>query len=173
MDGRDLAPCEDLHLGRVIAVSACQAVALLEKSHATAPSVGDLLLEMDSLVKMRTRGSIVYGMVTGLRVPLPSLERSDKDLKLVELDLVGAALADRYALCKERLLGVPGKIGDELSHRERGDVVEILRREIHDALNELSTPSEVIREAGGQPAGAGPNPQSDRSGTPGIRPPSN
>jgi DNA helicase HerA-like ATPase len=89
MDGRDLPLCEGLHLGRVIAVSACQAVALLEKSHATAPSVGDLLLEMGTLVKMRTRASIVYGMVSSLRVPLPSLERSDKDLKLVELDLVG------------------------------------------------------------------------------------
>jgi uncharacterized protein len=89
MDGRDFPPSEDLHLGRVIAVSACQAVALLERSHATASAVGDLPLEMGTLVKMRTRLSIVYGMVTGLRVPLPSLEPSEKDLKLVELDLVG------------------------------------------------------------------------------------
>src|SRR5262249_55784392 len=44
---------------------------------------------MGALVKMHTRISIVYGMVTGLRVPLPSLEPSDKDLKLVELELVG------------------------------------------------------------------------------------
>ena len=80
--------CEELHLGRVIAVSACQAVALLERSH-----VSDLdrdpPLEMGTLVKMRTRVSIAYGMVTGLRVPLPSLEASDKDLRLVELELVG------------------------------------------------------------------------------------
>jgi hypothetical protein len=44
---------------------------------------------MGTLVKMRTRVSIVYGMVSGLRVPLPSLEPSNKDLRLVELDLVG------------------------------------------------------------------------------------
>jgi hypothetical protein len=44
---------------------------------------------MGTLVKMRTRVSIAYGMVTGLRVPLPSLEASDKDLRLVELELVG------------------------------------------------------------------------------------
>ena len=84
MDGRDLRLSEDLHLGRVIAVSACQAVALLESSHSTGSALGDLPLEMGTLVKMRTRVSIVYGMVTGLRVPLPSLEPSDKDLKLVE-----------------------------------------------------------------------------------------
>lgn len=89
MDGRDLPLSEDLRLGRVIAVSACQAVALLERPHSMAPALGDLPLEMGTLVKMRTRVSIVYGMVTGLRVPLPSLEPSDKDLRLVELDLVG------------------------------------------------------------------------------------
>ena len=86
MDGRDLPLSEEIHLGRVIAVSACQAVALLVRSHC---AIGDLPLEMGTLVKMRTRVSIVYGMVSGLRVPLPSLEPSDKDLRLVELDLVG------------------------------------------------------------------------------------
>ena len=72
MDGRDLPSCEDLYLGRVIAVSACQAVALLDSSHSAGHSVGDLPLEMGALVKLRTRISIVYGMVTSLRVPLPN-----------------------------------------------------------------------------------------------------
>ena len=85
MDGGDLTRSADFHLGRVIAVSACQAVALLERSD----SSGDVPLEMGTLVKMRTRASIAYGMVTGLRVPLPSLEPSEKDLRLIELDLVG------------------------------------------------------------------------------------
>jgi hypothetical protein len=97
MDGCDLpqgepvgeAPGQPLPLGRIIAVSACQAVALLERPQRTAVPDGDLPLEMGTLVKIRTRVSIAYGMVTGLRVTLPSLEPSDKDLKLVELDLVG------------------------------------------------------------------------------------
>ena len=59
MDGRDLPSCEDLYLGRVIAVSACQAVALLDSSHSAGHSVGDLPLEMGALVKSRTRASIV------------------------------------------------------------------------------------------------------------------
>jgi len=84
-------PGHDLLLGRVIAVSACQAIALLEKSRLGASPERDLPLEMGTLVKMRTRISVAYGMVTGLRVPLPSLEPSEKDLRLVELDLVGEA----------------------------------------------------------------------------------
>jgi len=89
MDGSAPSPCQDLVLGRVIAVSACQAIALLERHHSGISSECDVPLEMGTLVKMRTRVSIAYGMVTGLRVPLPSLERSDKDLRLVELELVG------------------------------------------------------------------------------------
>ena len=89
MDGVALRLCTGPRLGRLIAVSACQAVALLEKRHAEISSDSDLPIEMGSLVKMRTRVSIAYGMVTGLRVPLPSLEVSDKDLRLVELELVG------------------------------------------------------------------------------------
>ena len=88
MDDSDATERSELHLGRVIAVSASQAIVLLERPDA-ARSAGVLPLEMGTLVKMHTRISIVYGMVTGLRVPLPSLEASDKDLKLVELELAG------------------------------------------------------------------------------------
>ena len=88
MDSCTPALCDALHLGRVVAVSACQAVALLERPHAAAAD-RDLPLEMGTLVKMRTRSSIAYGMVTGLRVPLPSLEATHNDLRLVELELVG------------------------------------------------------------------------------------
>ena len=89
MDGSDIPERGNLHLGRLIAVSATQAVLLIERRDAAAISAGGLPLEMGTLVKMQTRVSTVYGMVTGLRVPLPSLELSDKDLKLVELQLVG------------------------------------------------------------------------------------
>src|SRR5229473_1805169 len=89
MHGSDVPERGDLRLGRLIAVSASQAVLLLERRDAGATLGGALPVEMGTLVKVHTRVSIVYGMVTGLRVPLPSLEPSDKDLKLVELELVG------------------------------------------------------------------------------------
>jgi DNA helicase HerA-like ATPase len=79
----------DLRIGRVIAITPSQAIALLERRDATGiPDLGTPL-EMGTLVKLHSRVSIVYGMVTGLRVPLPSLEPSDDDLRLVELELVG------------------------------------------------------------------------------------
>jgi len=81
--------CSDLRVGRVIAITPSQAVILLESRDATGtPDLGTPL-EMGTLVKLHSRVSTVYGMITGLRVPLPSLEPSDKDLRLVELELVG------------------------------------------------------------------------------------
>jgi uncharacterized protein len=81
--------CSDLRVGRVIAITPSQAIALLERRDATGTSDLATPLEMGTLVKLHSRVSIVYGMITGLRVPLPSLEPSDKDLRLVELELVG------------------------------------------------------------------------------------
>ena len=89
MHGSDVPERGDLRLGRLIAVSASQAVLLLEKRDVDAAWGGALPVAMGTLVKVHTRVSIVYGMVTALRVPLPSLEPSDRDLKLVELELVG------------------------------------------------------------------------------------
>ncbi len=81
--------CSDAHVGRVIAITPSQAIVLLERQNVTATGNVFLPLEVGTLVKLRSRVSVVYGMITGLRVPLPSPEPSDKDLKLVELDLVG------------------------------------------------------------------------------------
>jgi len=79
----------DLRVGRVIAITPSQAIILLERRDAVGNADLIIPLEMGTLVKLHSRVSIVYGMITGLRVPLPSLEPSDKDLRLVELELVG------------------------------------------------------------------------------------
>ena len=81
--------CIDQRIGRVIAITPSQAIGLLERRDTTGATDVATPLEMGTLVKLRSRVSTVYGMVTGLRVPLPSLEPSEKDLRLVELELVG------------------------------------------------------------------------------------
>src|SRR6516225_1819977 len=81
--------CIDLRVGRVIAITPSHAIVLLEKRDATGISDPAMPLEMGTLVKLHSRVSTVYGMITGLRVPLPSLEPSEKDLRLAELELVG------------------------------------------------------------------------------------
>ena len=75
-------------IGRVIAVSAAQLIVLLQP-----PAPGAALtrepLALAALVKVRTRGSIVFGMISGLRVPLPSVATPEDDLKIIEIELIG------------------------------------------------------------------------------------
>jgi DNA helicase HerA-like ATPase len=89
MDGSDIGDLSGARVGRIIAVSASQAVALIEKSDPTLASDRSWPVEMGALVKIHTRVSTVYGMVSGLRVPLPNLAPSDQELKVVELELAG------------------------------------------------------------------------------------
>ena len=74
-------------IGRVIAVSAAQLIVLLQPPTSTEPPREPLALA--ALVKIRTRGSMVFGMISGLRVPLPSVATPDEDLKIIEIELIG------------------------------------------------------------------------------------
>jgi hypothetical protein len=99
MDGSDIGTQSGLRIGRVIAVSASQAVALLERSEDSAGSDRAWPVEMGALVKMHTRVSTVYGMVSGMRVPLPNLAPSDQELKVVSprgLELAAFSAARMY-----------------------------------------------------------------------------
>src|SRR5256714_13855878 len=89
MDGSDIGTQSGLRIGRVIAVSASQAVALLERCDDSGGTDRPWPVEMGALVKVHTRVSTVYGMVSGMRVPLPNLSPSDQELKVVELELAG------------------------------------------------------------------------------------
>jgi uncharacterized protein len=88
MKGKD-SECIDQRVGRLIAVTPSQAIVLLERRDIIDDADPAMPLQMGTLVKLHCRVSTVYGMITGLRVPLPSLEPSEKDLRLVELELVG------------------------------------------------------------------------------------
>ena len=76
-------------IGRVIAVSAAQLIVLLQPHDPAQPASARIPLEMAALVKVRTRGSTVFGMISGLRVPLPTVATPDDDLKIIEIELIG------------------------------------------------------------------------------------
>jgi len=77
---------DDAPVGRVIAVSAAQLIVLLLPPDSDGPYP---VLEMAALVKVQTRASTVFGMISGLRVPLPSVTTPDEDLKIIEIELIG------------------------------------------------------------------------------------
>jgi DNA helicase HerA-like ATPase len=76
-------------IGRVVAVSAARLMVLLDPSSGDKPAAQRKSLEMAALVKIQTRASMVFGMVSGLRVPLPNVGAPDDDLKIAEIELLG------------------------------------------------------------------------------------
>lgn len=92
MDGNSLRAVDGARIGRVIAVSAAQIIVLMETG--SAGTVPPEAIEMGALVKLETRGSTVFGMVSALRVPLPSLTAPDDDLKIAEVELLGEMMGD-------------------------------------------------------------------------------
>src|SRR3977135_4152114 len=94
MDGSDIGALSDVRIGRIIAVSTPPPVALLALCDPSRASERDWPVEMGALVKMQTRVSTVYGMVSGLRVPLPTMAPSDQELKVVEIELAGETMLE-------------------------------------------------------------------------------
>jgi uncharacterized protein len=76
-------------IGRVIAVSAAQLIVLLQPPGIDGAPARPL--ELAALVKIRTRGSFVFGMISGLRVPLPTVASPEDDLRIIEVELLGEA----------------------------------------------------------------------------------
>jgi uncharacterized protein len=86
-----MIPDDAVPIGRVIAVSAAQLIVLLLPPNTDS---GRPPLEMAALVKVRTRTSTVFGMISGLRVPLPTVATPNEDLKIIEIELLGETAYD-------------------------------------------------------------------------------
>ena len=89
MHGENLGDGENLedgeNLGRVVSLSGSKVIGLIKAGQAN----GSSALQIGSLVKMRTVGATVYGMVNGLSIPIPSQEEVDDELRIAEMELVG------------------------------------------------------------------------------------
>lgn len=99
MDGFELrqSPVTDeqgLRLGRVVSVSGSQVVILLGNHDNGKAADEASALQMGALVRMRTPGSTVFGLVSGLSIPIPGQDAQDNEMKIVELELLGEAAND-------------------------------------------------------------------------------
>src|SRR5581483_3901112 len=89
MDGTLPAPQADQLTGRIVSISGSQIIALLQNHPA-----GRSPLQIGSLAKMRTPNSSVFGVVSGVNVPMPMPDAADKELQTVELELLGEIVGD-------------------------------------------------------------------------------
>jgi DNA helicase HerA-like ATPase len=76
-------------IGRVVNVAGSQIVMLIEQAGGAGATDADVHLQMGELVKLRTTSHVVFGMVTGLSIPIPSQDPTEGEMKIVEVELVG------------------------------------------------------------------------------------
>jgi DNA helicase HerA-like ATPase len=88
MDGSILPPQAEQLTGRIVSVSGSQIIALLQSGTERNP------LHIGGLAKMRTPKSSVFGVVSGVNVPMPMADAPDRELQTVELELLGEIVDD-------------------------------------------------------------------------------
>jgi len=83
---------EAVRVGRVVAVSGSQVITLLEKGRQDGDESDSPKLQIGTLVKLETSASTVYGMVSGLSIPIPKQDAGDTELNIIEMELVGETM---------------------------------------------------------------------------------
>jgi len=83
----------DLRVGRVVSVSGSQVIMLLDNIEIAGDLESPAALQIGALVKMYTMESTVFGMVSGLSIPIPSQDAAQTEMRIVEIELVGEAIS--------------------------------------------------------------------------------
>jgi uncharacterized protein len=102
-------------LGRVVCISGGQVIVVLDKNVCGAGAIHEL--RKGALVKMIADTTVVFGIVTGLSIPVPDAHAQESEVLLGELDLVGEASIDghdfRRGVTSHPALGEPILAADD------------------------------------------------------------
>jgi len=83
-------------MGRIVSVTGSQAIVLLDPHDAAKNSQKIASPELGTLLAISASGSIVFGMVSALSVPVPSHESGASEMHIVELELLGELSLDEH-----------------------------------------------------------------------------
>ena len=117
------------HLGRVVSVSGSQVVMLLE-DQSRHTDRGIPTSQIGSLVKIPTAISTVYGLISGLSIPIPAVRAGEPELRVVELELVGEAVTEGNnagATFRRGVSVLPG-LGDPVLSAAKEDLQQVYTR---------------------------------------------
>ena len=97
---------EERRIGRVVSVAGSQVMVLLEDFLVQETSKLPIEIQVGAVVKMQTKDSTVFGMVSGLSIPIPSQDPDEPEMMMVELELIGEAIVVEAADKKSFQRGV-------------------------------------------------------------------
>ena len=79
-------------LGRIVAVSGAQVVVQLDQEVAGSAKDTSRTPQIGALVRMHTARSAVFGIVSGLNIPVPAEDWQAPEMRILELDLIGESI---------------------------------------------------------------------------------
>src|SRR5262249_34335118 len=86
----------DQRIGRVVSMSGAQAVVLMEESPENKAVIPAGLM-MGTIVKLPMPGTMIFGIVSALSVPIPAREPGAWEMKIMELNLIAHPLPPQAA----------------------------------------------------------------------------
>jgi DNA helicase HerA-like ATPase len=121
-------------LGRVVAVTGAQIIVLLDSDSAGTLAAG--VVQVGHLVKIATVRSQVYGIISGLSIPMPMQGGDAPELKIVEIDLLGEVLhmADGGDGSFRRGISIMPSLDDLVSTADQSDTALVYARPNHQTV---------------------------------------
>jgi uncharacterized protein len=122
-DGAKPAVQAAQRVGRIVSVLGCQAVFVLERDAQGMVSP----MQIGALVKVMVGQTIVYGVVSGLSIPVPSTEPGAAEMRVVELTLIGEVMPvapGRPGLFRRGVSFFPS-LGDAVFAAAREDFIQV------------------------------------------------
>ena len=130
------ADSESCRVGRVIAVSGSQVITLLERQAREDGTAEVPKLQIGTLVKLISPTTTVFGMVSGLSIPIPKQDASDDEVYIIEMELVGEAKnnADNEEAPFQRGVSVFPALGESIYTATKEDLRRVYSRPAVDTV---------------------------------------
>jgi hypothetical protein len=123
----DAPPNDAVRIGRVVSVEGSQVIVLLDGLRTLTTMEQPDALQIGALVKMRTPETTVFGMVCGLSIPIPSQSPNEREMRIVELELVGEAMnhTDREPMVFRRGISFCPPLGENVYAATQQDLKQV------------------------------------------------
>ncbi len=117
----DVQVSESAKIGRIVSLNGSQVIALLHTD--IQGEDGPASLQIGGLVKMQTAKTIVFAMVAGLSIPMPSQDEGNAELRIAELEMIGEVPIEDGAFggFRRGISASPG-LTDEIFQTNRDDL---------------------------------------------------
>ena len=115
-----------VRIGRVVAVTGAHAIILLDASQSGFETEAEKSPEIGTLLKVDTPVSISLALVSALSSPMPSHDRSEKELRIVEVEFIGELPKDSNGFPRNFRRGIScyPSLGDVVCRANQGELAK-------------------------------------------------